>query len=237
MQKKKPNKPIQITLTEDQIASIIERASKTHRGLKVESLEDRIAPSVIGVSAFGGTTDGGVIDPNLGGLPGGNDAPLPVIDPNHPDAGIDGTANFDPKASGGDAPPLPVIDPNSGHEGTTFIDPKAGDPLLGGDPNFVPPPSGDAPVHDVNLPGDPVVTDVNAPIHSDLPPMDPLTDQNGDFVAPNPGFDGNIDPNLVGRANDMFTNFVQEHTQTSGNAPSAEELEEYRSNVLRQLRG
>ena len=72
-QKKRVTNPIRITLTEDQISDIIQSAAKTRRGLKVESLEDRIAPSAIGAPMFG--------DPTGPGLPPSPDLPPTNVEP------------------------------------------------------------------------------------------------------------------------------------------------------------
>src|SRR5690349_1007442 len=137
-QKKRGGNPIRITLTEDQISDIIQSAAKTRRGLKVESLEDRIAPSAIGAPMF---------DPSMGDptpvynplqppsfdsppvppLPGD---PIPLPTPTGPAPLTDGPTLQDPNApqlptpTGPAAltdgptldpnhPPLPGIDPNS----------------------------------------------------------------------------------------------------------------------------
>ncbi len=119
MASKRNPKAIQIALTEDQIARVIQEAARTRRGLKAESLEDRIAPSRFGLP-FDPT--GGIAPPLPDGDPLGPLDPTPFdplgVDPNDPTlaggAPLDGGAPFDP--SGGppltDNPPLPGDPPN-----------------------------------------------------------------------------------------------------------------------------
>ena len=199
-QPKRLNKPIKITLTEDQIASIIERASTTRRGLKVESLEDRIAPSVIGAPLGDPMGDTGGFqnpDPNfhnpndVGGGDPTFDAPLPL-----PDAGN----NSDPLAGN--------IQPGDGSPPPGDIQPGDEPPI---NPEPLPPAPGD-------VGGDTKGGDILPP------PVDPNSTPAGD-------------PAFQARSNEMFNNYVNHQVQTTGNTPSPEEMESYRSNVLRQLRG
>ncbi|NUN53451.1 MAG: hypothetical protein HUU06_11780, partial [Planctomycetaceae bacterium] len=77
-------KPIRISLTEEQIAEVIRNTVKSRKGFNVQSLEDRIAPSRIGLPIGGGLEDtvGGGDTPDVVGgedppLPGGGEPPLP----------------------------------------------------------------------------------------------------------------------------------------------------------------
>ena len=63
---KKGSRPIKITLTENQLSDIISQTARTRKGLKAESLEDRIAPSMIGAP----------IDPSLVPLPDSGTDPI-----------------------------------------------------------------------------------------------------------------------------------------------------------------
>lgn len=229
-QKKRGSNPIRITLTEDQISDIIQSAAKTRRGLKVENLEERIAPSAIGVPMF---------DPNLPG-----DQP-PVYDPaNPPPQGFFGEpplpgplpGDMDPEA--GFVPP-PVFDPNN-------APPLDGPPLPGlNDPldpeaGYIPPPAG--------LPGG---------LPGELPGGEIVPPQPGDFNAPgrfsfnhelggggtipealqDPAADGPIDPQDYQKANHLIKNQVNETLNNGGAMPTADEIDEHRRNILRQLRG
>lgn len=119
MAQKRKNKPIQIALTEEQIANIIREASSQSRGLNVESLEDRIAPSRFGLPVFGGAED----------LVG--DAPDDAF-PEDPNAG-DAT---DPTTTGGDGTTDPTTTDGTDGPGDTVTegddlpeDPNAPDPF------------------------------------------------------------------------------------------------------------
>ena len=95
---KKGSKPIKITLTENQISDIITQTARTRKGLKAESLEDRIAPSMIGAP----------IDPSLVPLPGVEDPTDPALETGLPD---DPTTAYDPFVPSTDPtnPPLPGV--------------------------------------------------------------------------------------------------------------------------------
>jgi hypothetical protein len=138
MSQPKRNKPIKIALTEEQIANIISEAAKSRRGLNVQSLEDRIAPSRFGIPVFGGAeagvdvpTDGGEI-PSDGGLP--TDNPFDPLD--HPVAGDDGSLPPDPNA-----PPLfDPANPDGSLGGPAPFDPTNPapfDPASGGTPPWM----------------------------------------------------------------------------------------------------
>lgn len=163
-QKKPAGKPIKITLTEAQISDIIQRAAKTRRSVRVESLEDRIAPSRIGLPIFGGAEDADKVDaPAPGALPGeefpeGSGLPGEQFPGDGPT--VDGDTNlsdpndpFFPTGPEGD-PNDGIIDPNNPGDG--IIDPGAGDPqiILPTDPDggvIAPELDGDVPVEQASV--------------------------------------------------------------------------------------
>ncbi len=229
-QKKRGTNPIRITLTEDQISDIIQSAAKTRRGLKVENLEERIAPSAIGVPLF---------DPNLPG-----DAPPPAYDPANPppdgffsEPPLPGPLPGDLDPEAGFVPP-PDFDPNNA--------PPLGEPPLPGlvDPlnpesGFVPPPDG--------LPGDPLHS---GPLGGSTPPLPGTPDafrlhhqetfESHGFTAPGtetPTTDTPTDPAAYQQASHQVANDVREVVNQGGTMPTADEIDEHRRNILRQLRG
>jgi hypothetical protein len=112
---KKGSKPIKITLTENQISDIITQTARTRKGLKAESLEDRIAPSMIGAP----------LDPSMVPLPDGSDP----INPEDPTTGLPGETVGD--AGTPYNPFLPPPDPSN--------PPLPGQPLPAGyDPTVAP---------------------------------------------------------------------------------------------------
>lgn len=228
-QKKRGANPIRITLTEDQISDIIQSAAKTRRGLRVENLEDRIAPSAIGAPMF---------DPSIGG--GG---PAPIFDPANP-----------PLPPLGGEPPLPFptdIDPLAGSPPAPEFVPGGPVPPLGGEPPLPFPPSPDAtfgapPVPD-GIPGD--------PLHPIAPPGD-LAGPNdlriqhhqdivGQHVLPTGGdpalsggiADAPVDPADYQQANHQLYRGIQINEANGAPLPTADEIDEHRRNILRQLRG
>jgi hypothetical protein len=242
---KKGGKPIKITLTEGQITDIISQSARTRRGLKAESLEDRIAPSVIGAP----------LDPAL--VPGDGDvsggdygAPPPPLDPNQVPI-----QPFDPNA--------PVGDFVGGSDGSDFVTPP-----LPGDANFVQPPL------DPLQPFDPLhpLGGVDPAVPPPLPfdPLHPIVGQPGSFGGAPGGFDGGeipyvgpegtvpygpgqqrafqryqehqgdditTDPRLHHRADGKLGDDLQHNADAGGATPTPEELEMHRRNILRQLRG
>ncbi len=184
---KRLTKPFKITLTEDQIASIIERASSTRRGLKVESLEDRIAPSIL---------------PGLGGLGG------------------------DPDPSG-----LPTEDPIAPGEGDPITPPEGSPPMEGDDLLPPPPMEGDDLLPPPPMEGDPIgpIAPPPAP-DAGLPvtPPDPFGGSDATGAGSEP-----IDPTFQDRP---IGPTGPAPSPTDG-PPTPEAMEEYRANVLKQLRG
>jgi len=215
-QKKRGSNPIRITLTEDQISDIIQSAAKTRRGLKVESLEDRIAPSAIGAPMF---------DPGLSG----DGPPMPGLDPNAPNpygmpgepplpgAGLTEGSGFDPNSPG--------LDPNAPNP---FSNPGA-PPLPGGDGLT----EGSGPVPGV-LPGGPVPPTFTDPSGHGSSFRPYYSHQIG---VGDPNFVGPVDPADVQQANQIVQNQVQNSVGAGGVMPPTEEIEEHRRNILRQLRG
>ncbi len=120
-------KPIRISLTEEQIAEVIRNTVKSRKGFSIESLEDRIAPSRIGLPIGGGIEDslpdggdspdiGGGDDTTVGGdgstaEGGGYEPPLPGSDPDLP-GGEPPLPGSDPTLPGGGEPPLPGLNPD-----------------------------------------------------------------------------------------------------------------------------
>ena len=207
-QKKPSGKPIKITLTEAQISDIIQRAAKTRRSIRVESLEDRIAPSRIGLPIFGGAEDVDKLEDlggNPGDLPGVEYGDEPIF------AGDEPTTEGD---SGFVNPEDPFSDPNDG-----IVDPNggSGDGII--DPND--------PNDGIVDPNDPVLTDPNLPQDPDEI-VNPLVE---------PGTEGEGNPTVDEASNVEFN----ESLHLQGDAPdsglTAEEMEEHRLNILRQLRG
>jgi hypothetical protein len=228
-QKKPGKKPIRITLTEDQIADIIQSAARTRRSLGAQNLEDRIAPSAIGAP---------IVDPGLIGGDGALTPPqydpvtgLPLqppvddpffVDPNAPPPGELTPPSNDPE---GFVAPLPPLDGGSGD--------------VGGDVPFNPePPVGDAPI----LPEDPME---DGPIL----PEDPMED--GPILPPDLSEEPIVPETPPGEGEPIYIPTDNLHgNQVPGDAapaptnppvesamPSSEELEEHRRNLLRQLRG
>jgi len=143
MSQKKRNKPIKIALTEEQIANIINEAAKSRRGLNIESLEDRIAPSRFGLPVFGGAEAGlDGLPTDDGGIPTEGDPgnPFDPIEP--PEAGADGSLPTDPNLPG-------EFDPNAANPdgsigGPVFdpANPAPFDPASGGTPPWMQAPDG-----------------------------------------------------------------------------------------------
>jgi len=241
---KQGGKPIKITLTEGQITDIISQSARTRRGLKAESLEDRIAPSVIGAP----------LDPALvpteGDLPDGDLGAPPPLSPDQVPI-----QPFDPNA--------PVGDSIGGTDGADFITPP-----LPGDPNFV-----EGPI-DPLQPFDPLnpIGGQDPAIPPPLPfdPLHPIVGGPGSFGAPGGDFGGGeipyvgpegtvpygpgqqrafqqyqqhqgnditTDPRLHHRADGKLADDVQTNLDNGGPAPTQQELEMHRRNILRQLRG
>lgn len=236
-QKKRGTNPIRITLTEDQISDIIQSAAKTRRGLKVESLEDRIAPSVIG---------GPMFDPGMsGGDLSGNGAPPPAFDPSHPAPGLPGepslpqgpydptmppltdTPNppFNPNPTlPGDGPPLPGLpqDPNANIEPIPQDGPHGVEPLPGENPpGFVEP-----------LPQEPAPGGIE-PLNPEPTPGAIETPPDPDAALNRHGGIGNANV----PAHHAATPLTGDGAGVANQMPSSQEVEEHRRNILRQLRG
>jgi hypothetical protein len=223
-QKKRGGNPIRITLTEDQISDIIQSAAKTRRGLKVESLEDRIAPSLIG---------GPMLDPSLVG----GDEPPPLPEPL-------------PELPGGTPGDLPLVEgPAPLPEGLPGL---PGEPVLpGGTPGDLPLVEGPAPLP-FPLPGDggPVLPGDGGVGEIDPYPTNPSAPGSfrfhhaGQEGAPEfpggadaPADEGPINPQDYQHANNVIQHQVSNTVANGGPMPTAEEIEEHRRNILRQLRG
>jgi hypothetical protein len=215
-QKKKGVKPIQIALTEDQIARIIQEAAKSRRSLSSESLEDRIAPSRFGLPVMGGGDIGG------GGLPGTEPEPF---NPNQT-VSDDGTTMSSPQPPApfvqDGAPPVPPPGGPTGPTGpTTGPD---GDPTTTGVPQRAP--------LDPNLLQDapPAGGDDASPFQGLAGPVSPDEIPNilrfGDFTQPewNEQFDV------------FFNQQLTELEFERGEPIGEEEIEMHRENILRQLR-
>lgn len=233
-QKKRGANPIRITLTEDQISDIIQSAAKTRRGLRVENLEDRIAPSAIGAPIF---------DPSLSG-----DAPPPVFDPLNPPL-----PPLQPLPGDGFIPPpVPTYDPISGD--SLVPPPLPGGPGLPGEPPLpfpgTPDATFDGSVPPVGIPGDPLhpITapgDLTSPGSFRLQHQQDVFAQHnmtlpvgGDPGLPN-GYGGDVpvDPTDYQQANHQITIDTQISQANGGAMPTADEIDEHRRNILRQLRG
>jgi hypothetical protein len=217
-QKKPAGKPIKITLTESQISDIIQRAAKTRRSIRVESLEDRIAPSRIGLPIFGGAEDADKFDdstPPADDLPGVQHGDGPLFSDGAPTTDGDGSflAPQDPYSDGGGNDG--IVDPtdplNPDNPGDGLLDPTAGP----GD-GVLDPTNPDLSGGDINPPGGPDEI------------VNPLVE---------PGTEGGVNPTVDEAANVEFN----ENLHLQGDAPdaglSSEEMEEHRLNILRQLRG
>ena len=270
---KKGSRPIKITLTENQLSDIISQTARTRKGLKAESLEDRIAPSMIGAP----------IDPSLVPLPdSGTDPIAPTTDGTYgdPEVNVSGTP-YDPFLPPPDPsnPPLPGQPLPTGYDPTvtpTFVQPQfpggfgmqygpnAGPtaPFIAPDPNAPPPPpspfqGSGAPTNtgglfggqtggfgqfdpntppnlvDPNNPGVPLDQQPFVPSEN---PADLLQEGDAPFVPPtDPGIpdDGKVLPTEPTDGGPI----VPGEPSPEGPAPSAEELQNHRQNILRQLRG
>jgi hypothetical protein len=229
-QKKPSGKPIRITLTEDQIADIIQSAARTRRSLGAQNLEDRIAPSAIGAPILDPGLTGGddplsppEYDPTSG-LPSSPPIDDPYyVDPNAPPPGeVPLPDPSDPTSIGsGPLPPLPTPPDSGGDLGGAVLPPGVSDT-----PIYTPPPPGSGfvapPVPDPSNPEGTLFFG-----HGDgLPPVPPLppvgVDPDAPVLPPSPGDE--FVPPPAPPADD-------------GALPSSQELEEHRRNLLRQLRG
>ena len=221
-QKKRTSNPIRITLTEDQISDIIQSAAKTRRGLKVENLEDRIAPSAIGAPVFGD----------------------PLMPPENPPTFVP------PIEDGGGLPPTvvdPIVDPLPptvvepiGEE----LPPTVVDPLNDLPPTTVPPIGFDGPVGPPVPPTPPTLPGVPSPDATGetgpTPPSNPNnpTPPQNDFLGGDPS--GPAQPHVPtpgGSNGPVAPEAPVADASSGGNMPSSEEIEEHRRNILRQLRG
>lgn len=170
--KRKGTDPIRITLTEDQIADAIRNTSQGGRGFRVESLEDRIAPSRIGPPIGGGAEDVVV----------GGDTPPDVT------AGGDPTTVGDPNAPPADGSPPPHYQPPAGPD----YQPPAGPDHQGPAPAYQPPagtPYGDPfdPAARHNTPMDPS-GDPFDPAAGHTTPYDPMAGRLDPVQNPNAAF-------------------------------------------------
>jgi hypothetical protein len=245
-QKKPVNKsPIRITLTEDQISDIIQRAAKTRRNLSARSLEDRIAPSLVG---------GPMMDPGLmGGGPAGGTNPdfdgglYPSdphdIDPNLPEGPYDPT--MPPLSDTQLEPPVPPednlpdnapYDPNMPPVSDGMLPPPNPDGIPGFEeggsnlPGGIPtgpgghvPGSGHTPGSGGSLGGQTHFGGQMETLHGGHNPADGMPEvPTGDGVDPETG-----EP----------VDTTGENSGSTGTTPSSQELQEHRRNILRQLRG
>ncbi|HEU4394524.1 MAG TPA: hypothetical protein VFS92_03100 [Planctomycetota bacterium] len=263
---KKGSKPIKITLTENQISDIITQTARTRKGLKAESLEDRIAPSMIGAP----------LDPSLVPLPDGGNDPL---DPEAPLPGLPGETVGD--AGTPYNPFLPPPDPSNpplpGQPLPAGYDPTVAPTFVGGatpqfpggfggqfgpgapaptpfvpDPNAPPSPFVGSGAPSNNLPGGFGSGDGGFGGQFGHPPELPLENPSpdGGFVPP-PAPIGPIDP-LAGELPPggeplpvdpnggelpPGAPIVDPIPTPTNDGPSAEELQTHRQNILRQLRG
>jgi hypothetical protein len=225
---KKGGKPIKITLTEGQISEIITQSARTRRGLKAESLEDRIAPSVLGAP----------LDPNLPPPEG----EVPVL-PEEPIDPLAPPAPFDPNLPQGD-----LLDPGTGD---TLFPTDGGDGTVPTDPfaptNFDP----NNPFPNAFDPNNPFPNafDPNNPLGSPVPPL-PTGDPGafggeGDSLArfgrrhhfQQLGDPTTTDPRDLQHASERIARQLQNIADNGGTPPSPEELEHHRRNILKQLRG
>ena len=271
---KKGSRPIKITLTENQLSDIISQTARTRKGLKAESLEDRIAPSMIGAPldpSLVPLPDSGTTDPiapspdGTFGDPTLNDAGtpynpfLPPPDPSNPPLpGQPLPAGYDPTVAptfiGGATPQFPG---GFGMQYGPAGAPPA--PFIAPDPNAPPPPpspfaGSGAPTNSGGLfggqsgsfsqfdPNAPLVggTDPGVPLGEQpyVPPENPadLLQGDGPFVPPtDPGIpdEGKVAPTEPTDGGPI----VPGEPSPEGPAPSAEELQNHRQNILRQLRG
>lgn len=266
---KKGSKPIKITLTENQISDIITQTARTRKGLKAESLEDRIAPSMIGAPidpSMVPLPDSGTPDPEaLPGLPGETvgDAGtpynpfLPPPDPSNPPlpgqplpAGYDPTVaqgfpgGMNPQFPGGFGaqygpnapPPAPFVAPVPGAPPSPFV--GAGAPgnnlpgtFGGGGGGFAGGGFGPGPID----PG----TDPGVPLGPQpfVPPENPADLLQGDGPF-DPGTDPGIPDAPKGEGTDPVPpGPIDPGTEPGVPGPTAEELQQHRQNILRQLRG
>lgn len=254
---KKGSKPIKITLTENQISDIITQTARTRKGLKAESLEDRIAPSMIGAP----------IDPSLVPLPGVEDPTDPAIETGLPD---DPTTAFDPFTPPTDPnnPPLPGVplpafdDPTTSQAFPGGMNPQfpggfgaqygPGAPApLPIDPNAAPSPFLGSGAPGSNLPGTFGGGDGGFSGQFGPPAELPLENPNpdGGFVPP----PAPIAPPLLGGDPLPGGEPLPEGTlgdtppgeplvppapdEPTNDGPTREELQSHRQNILRQLRG
>jgi hypothetical protein len=219
-QKKRTSNPIRITLTEDQISDIIQSAAKTRRGLKVESLEDRIAPSAIGVPMMGDPLTPPENPPTfVAPLPDGADLPPTNVDPI-----VNELPPTNVEPIGGELPPTNV------------------DPINDLPPTNVPPIGFDGPVGPPvpptppAFPGAPDAAGESGP----TPPSNPNnpTPPQNDFLGGDPS--GPTQPHVPtpgGSNAPVAPDAPVADASSGGNMPSSEEIEEHRRNILRQLRG
>lgn len=236
---KKGGKPIKITLTEGQLSDIISQTARTRRGLKAESLEDRIAPSVIGAPM-----DAEVIPTEGETPPEYGEPPVPPPLPGSEPLPYDPTL-YDPS--------LPPGDFDGGQLGDSIT------PPLPDDPSFVTTdPFSQLPI-DPNNP--------NLPINPDgVIGLPPLPSAPGGFPGTYDGAPGTFggesgelggpgqqrqyerfqerspeslrdDPRAHFRVNQKLQDDLQLNADSGGTPPSPEELETHRRNILRQLRG
>lgn len=231
----KGGKPIKITLTEGQISDIITQSASKRRGLKAESLEDRIAPSVIGAPM-----DPGLAPPPEGGLEDFGEPPVPP-------PGGDGDLPFDPTLPPGDTVGGPF-----GGDSITPVDPSdpsslVFDPL---NPEFAGGPP--IPPGEMVPPGHPGFQPPGGfiPGHGQGGPLVP-PGPGGPFGPPGPGGPFGHGPHVPsgdpgipgepqppsGRPVDRPGQFQPPPGGDPGTPPSPEEMENHRRNILRQLRG
>jgi len=223
---KKRAKPIRISLTEEQIAEVIRNTVKSRKGFSIESLEDRIAPSRIGLPIGGGFEDpssfggggpevGGGDPTTVGGDPTtvGGEPPLPGAGgPPLPGSGEPPLPGADPDLPGAGGPPLPGLNPGVGSGG---FDPLPGDGL---DP----------------LPGDPM----GGGLQHHLAPHDPLSG-GVERHGPAGEFGGPQDSPRAGLTPEQRQDPRLRHDEPSPGPDevSPEQLQQHRQAILRQLRG
>ena len=254
MAQKKRSKPIKIALTEEQIANIINEAAQSRRGVNVESLEDRIAPSRFGLPVFGGAEAG--IEPELpgdgfeggeGGEPGdlGGEGGVDggIGGEGGVDGGVGGEIPFDPAnpapfdpanpgGFGGDAGGSIPFDPNN---------PAPFDPASGGTPPWMEAPGGEG---GPEGPGAPGWFDDGTPGEPTNPqdPLDGLDTEPSltqDWSQFPEGFPVEELPDdlkqvMQGHLEEMQRDLV-EQLERGEELPSEGELAEHRNNILSNL--
>ena len=225
---KKRVKPIRISLTEEQIAEVIRNTVKSRKGFNVESLEDRIAPSRIGLPIGGGAEDlvGDPMEPmdphvgdhpGEGGFDGGADGSL-----GGDGGGVDGGLGGGDDGGLGGEPPLPGGEPPL----------PGGEPPLPGDEPFI----GGGPGGHLGdpMPGEAGYNAFQAGNDFSHGPIG-----GGEFTG---GGDGGEIPNRFGENRPG----LQEDPRLAHEAGpdvdpeadvSPEELQQHRQAILRQLRG